>query len=89
MHTIILMRVNLLTIVATQGADVTSFRCLRRFTGSQLSGLGDNSHGEHFLFAINNETQLEQGHVQIYDGVSSHLVRYTLNQSDLGVIHRG
>ena len=84
LHKFFLMRVNLLTTVATQGADVTSFRCLRRFTGSQLSGLGDNSHGEHFLFAINNETQLEQGHVQIYDGVSWHLDLVTLNESDLG-----
>ena len=64
---------------ATQGGDVTSFRCLRRFTGSQLSGLGDNSQGEHFLFAIDNETLLEQGHVQIYDGVSLDL--FTLKEA--------
>ena len=81
------MHVNLLTILVTQGSDVASFRCLRRFTGSQLSGLGDNSHGEHFLFAINNETQLEQGHVQIYDGVSSHLVTLNESRSNLRLIH--
>ena len=48
-------------------------RCLRRFNGSDMAGLVNDSQGEFFVIALNNAQELADATLHVFYGVCFHL----------------